>query len=326
MEYREIGSSGIKASAVGLGTWAIGGWLWGGSDEKAAIAAIQAAVDCGISLIDTAPAYGLGQSERIVGRAIAGRRDRVVLATKCGLVWHVRKGMHFFDQLGEPVHRYLGPESVRYELEQSLRRLNTDHLDLLQTHWQDASTPIADTMAELEKLKQEGKIRAIGASNCSPGELVAYLAAGQLDSLQEKYSMLDRGLEKQLLPLARERNVSVLAYSPLAQGLLTGKVKLGRRFTGDDLRRNNPRFTAENLRKVAALLKDLAPVAAARRATIAQVVIAWTAARPGITFVLCGAREPEQARENAGGGELVLASAELEAIDAALQRHAPGIV
>jgi methylglyoxal reductase len=326
VEYREIGSSGIKASAVGLGTWAIGGWLWGGSDEKAAIAAIQASVDCGVSLIDTAPAYGLGQSERIVGRAIAGRRDRVVLATKCGLVWHVRKGMHFFDQLGEPVHRYLGPESVRYELEQSLRRLNTDHLDLLQTHWQDSSTPIADTMAELEKLKQEGKIRAIGASNCSAGELAAYLATGRLDSLQEKYSMLDRGLEKQLLPLARERDVSVLAYSPLAQGLLTGKVKLGRRFTGDDLRRNNPRFTAENLRKVAVLLKELAPVAAAHRATLAQVVIAWTAARPGITFVLCGAREPEQARENAGGGELQLAAEEVQAIDAALERHAPGIV
>ena len=326
MEYREIGSSGIKASAVGLGTWAIGGWLWGGSDEKASIAAIQTAVDCGISLIDTAPAYGLGQSERIVGRALAGRRDRVVLATKCGLVWHVRKGLHFFDQLGQPVHRYLGPESVRYELEESLRRLNTDHLDLLQTHWQDSSTPIEETMAELGKLKQEGKIRAIGASNCSPAELAAYLDAGRLDALQEKYSMLDRGLEKQLLPLAGEHEVSVLAYSPLAQGLLTGKVKLGRRFTGDDLRRNNPRFTAENLRKVAILLKELAPVAAAHRATLAQVVIAWTAARPGITFVLCGAREPEQARENAGGGELQLAAEEVQAIDAALERHAPGIV
>jgi aryl-alcohol dehydrogenase-like predicted oxidoreductase len=181
-------------------------------------------------------------------------------------------------------------------------------------------------MAELEKLKQEGKIRAIGASNCSPAELAAYLDAGRLDSLQEKYSMLDRGLEKQLLPLARERNVSVLAYSPLAQGLLTGKVKLGRRFTGDDLRRNNPRFTAENLRKVALLLKELAPVAAAHRATLAQLVIAWTAARPGITFVLCGAREPEQARENAGGGELELTAEEVKAIDAALQRHAPAIV
>jgi len=321
-----MGASGIKASAVGLGTWAIGGWLWGGSDEKAAVAAIQAAVDSGVSLIDTAPAYGLGQSERIVGRAIAGRRDRVVLATKCGLVWHVRKGMHFFDQLGEHVHRYLGPESVRYELEQSLKRLKTDYLDLYQTHWQDSSTPIADTMAELEKLKREGKIRAIGASNCSPGELESYLAAGRLDGLQEKYSMLDRGLEKQLLPLAREHRISVLAYSPLAQGLLTGKVKLGRRFTGDDLRRNNPRFTDENLRKVAALLQDLAPLASARRATLAQVVIAWTASRPGITFVLCGAREPEQARENAGGGELRLDAAELKAIDAALQRHTPGIV
>jgi aryl-alcohol dehydrogenase-like predicted oxidoreductase len=326
MELREIGTSGIKASAVGLGTWAIGGWLWGGSDEKAAVAAIQAALDSGITLIDTAPAYGLGLSEEIVGRAIAGRREKVVLATKCGLVWHLRRGEHFFDQHGQPVHRYLGPESVRYELEQSLRRLKTDHLDLFQTHWQDASTPIADTMAELTKLKQEGKIRAIGASNCSPAELESYLAADRLDGLQEKYSMLDRGLERELLPLCRASGVSVLAYSPLALGLLTGKIKRGRHFRGDDLRRNNPRFTDENLRKVAALLKELEPVAAGHRATIAQTVIAWTISRPGITFALCGARAPEQALENAGAGELRLTAQELQAIDAALERHAPGIV
>ena len=164
MERREIGASGIRASAIGLGTWAIGGWMWGGTDEADSIAAIRASVDTGVTLIDTAPAYGMGRSEEIVGKAIAGRRDEVVLATKCGLVWHTDKGNHFFDQDGKPVHRYLGPESIAHELEQSLRRLGTDHIDLYITHWQDPTTPIAETMGALEDLRKAGKIRAIGAS------------------------------------------------------------------------------------------------------------------------------------------------------------------
>jgi len=326
MQYRELGASGLKVSAVGLGTWAIGGWLWGGSDRQAAVAAVQAAVEAGITLIDTAPGYGLGLAEEIVGEALAGLRDKVVLATKCGLVWHVRRGQHFFDQLGRPVHRYLGPQSVRHELEESLRRLATDRIDLYQTHWQDATTPIAETMGELEKLRREGKIRAIGVSNVSPADLEAYLEAGGVSSIQEKYSMLDRGAEKQLLPLAREQGIAALAYSPMALGLLTGKVKPGRRFPGDDLRHNNPRFTEENIRKVNALLEEVAPVAAAHRATLAQTVVAWTLAQPGVTCALCGARNPEQARENAGAGGLQLTGEELAALNAAVRRHGPGIV
>jgi len=326
MQYRELGASGLKVSAVGLGTWAIGGWLWGGSDRQAAVAAVQAAVEAGITLIDTAPGYGLGLAEEIVGEALAGLRDKVVLATKCGLVWHVRRGQHFFDQLGRPVHRYLGPQSVRHELEESLRRLATDRIDLYQTHWQDATTPIAETMGELEKLRREGKIRAIGVSNVSPADLEAYLEAGGVSSIQEKYSMLDRGAEKQLLPLAREKGIAALAYSPMALGLLTGKVKPGRRFPGDDLRHNNPRFTEENIRKVNALLEEVAPVAAAHRATLAQTVVAWTLAQPGVTCALCGARNPEQARENAGAGGLQLTGEELAALNAAVRRHGPGIV
>jgi aryl-alcohol dehydrogenase-like predicted oxidoreductase len=326
MQYRELGASGLKVSAVGLGTWAIGGWLWGGSDRQAAVAAVQAAVEAGITLIDTAPGYGLGLAEEIVGEALAGLRDKVVLATKCGLVWHVRRGQHFFDQLGRPVHRYLGPQSVRHELEESLRRLATDRIDLYQTHWQDATTPIAETMGELEKLRREGKIRAIGVSNVSPADLEAYLEAGGVSSIQEKYSMLDRGAEKQLLPLAREKGIAALAYSPMALGLLTGKVKPGRRFPGDDLRHNNPRFTEENIRKVNALLEEVAPVAAEHRATLAQTVVAWTLAQPGVTCALCGARNPEQARENAGAGGLQLTGEELAALNAAVRRHGPGIV
>jgi methylglyoxal reductase len=326
MEYRALGASGLRVSAVGLGTWAIGGWLWGGSDRRAAVAAVRAAVDAGVTLIDTAPVYGLGLAEEILGEALAGRRDKVVLATKCGLVWHARKGQHFFDQLGLHVHRYLGPESVRYELEESLRRLDTDRIDLYQTHWPDDSTPAAETMAELERLKRQGKIRAIGVSNVSPAELEACLQAGEVSSIQEKYSMLDRDLEKQLLPLARARGVAALAYSPLALGLLSGRVKPGRHFGGDDLRHNHPRFTEENVRKANALLAEVAPVAAAHGATPAQAVIAWTVAQPGITCALCGARNPEQARENAAAGGLRLSAGELAALDEAVRRHAPGIV
>lgn len=189
MLTRSIGSSGIEASAIGLGTWAIGGWMWGGTDEPEAIAAIRASLDAGVTLIDTAPAYGMGRSEEIVGAAIAGRRDEVVLVTKCGLVWHTDKGRHFFDQNDKPVHRYLGPESIAHELDESLRRLRTDHIDLYLTHWQDPTTPIAETMGALEDLRAKGKIRAIGASNVTRADLAAYLAAGRLDAIQEQYSM-----------------------------------------------------------------------------------------------------------------------------------------
>ncbi|MEC9468135.1 MAG: aldo/keto reductase, partial [Pseudomonadota bacterium] len=156
MLTREIGRSGIEASAIGLGTWAIGGWMWGGTDEAKSISAIQASIDEGISLIDTAPAYGQGLSEEIVGKAIAGRREKVVLATKCGLVWHTQKGNHFFDYDGKPVHRYLGKDAIVHEVEQSLKRLGTDHIDHYITHWQDPTTPIAETMEALETLKTQG--------------------------------------------------------------------------------------------------------------------------------------------------------------------------
>ena len=322
---REIGASGIPASAIGLGTWAIGGWRWGGTDEAESIAAIHAAIDCGVTLIDTAPAYGMGRSEEIVGAALAGRRDEVVLATKCGLVWHTDKGNHFFDQNNRPVHRYLGAESVVYEVEQSLRRLRTDHIDLYITHWQDPTTPIAETMAALEALKKAGKIRAIGASNVSATDLAAYVEAGTLDAIQEQYSMVHRDIEEELVPLCVRHGVAILSYSSLALGLLTGKVGPHRVFEGDDLRINDPRFTAENRRKVADFAAAIAPIAEAHGATIAELVIAWTIRQPGITFALCGARNAAQARENAHAGAIRLSGPDLAAIDAAIAHHLGGI-
>ncbi|WJS03645.1 aldo/keto reductase [Roseibium aggregatum] len=321
MLTREIGRSGIEASAIGLGTWAIGGWMWGGTDEAKSISAIQASIDEGISLIDTAPAYGQGLSEEIVGKAIAGRREKVVLATKCGLVWHTQKGNHFFDYDGKPVHRYLGKDAIVHEVEQSLKRLGTDYIDHYITHWQDPTTPIAETMEALETLKTQGKIRSIGASNTTADDVKAYVAAGQLDAIQEEYSMIKRDIEDTLVPLCLKEKVSVLSYSSLALGLLTGKIGPDRTFEGDDQRKDNPRFSVENRRKVARLMDAIAPIAEAHGATKAQVVIAWTLQQPGITFSLCGARDPVQARENAKAGRLRLTSEEIGLIGDAAATH-----
>jgi len=315
---REIGRSGGKASAVGLGTWAIGGWMWGGTDERESIAAIQASLDAGVTLIDTAPAYGLGRSEEIVGKALAGRRDKAIIATKCGLVWHTDKGRHFFDQDGKPVHRYLGRDAIRHEVEQSLKRLGTDYIDLYITHWQDPTTPIEETMAALEELRQAGKIRAIGASNVGRGELEQYIAIGGLDAIQERFSMIDREIEADLLPLTRRNGVATLSYSSLALGLLSGGIGPERVFSGDDQRRDNPRFSVGNREKVAAFAKSIRSIAEKHGATIAQIVIAWTLAQEGVTFALCGARNPGQALDNARAGTIRLDEEDLKGIDAAI--------
>jgi methylglyoxal reductase len=315
---REIGRSGVAASAVGLGTWAIGGWMWGGTDERESVAAVQASLDAGVTLIDTAPAYGLGRAEEIVGKALSRRRDKAVIATKCGLVWHTRQGNHFFDQDGRPVHRHLGRESIFHEVEQSLRRLGTDYIDLYITHWQDPTTAIEETMRALEDLRAAGKIRAIGASNVNLEELEIYVKIGGLDAIQERFSMLDREIEAQLLPVTTANGVATLSYSSLALGLLSGSIGPERVFSGDDQRRDNPRFSVANREKVTRFAEAIRPIAQEHEASIAQTVIAWTLAQPGITFALCGARNPAQALDNAGAGTIRLSAEDLSAIDAAI--------
>ena len=326
MEYRNIGLSGTKASVVGLGGWAIGGWFWGGTNESEAIKAIHASLDAGITLIDTAPAYGLGLSEEIIGKAIVGRRDKVLLATKCGLVWHTQKGEYFFNQKDKPVYRYLGKESIRYEIEQSLKLLKTDYIDLYQTHWQDSTTPITETMETLLDLKREGKIRAVGVSNINLKQLKEYQLIGIIDSAQEKYNMLDRELEETILPYCREQNISILSYSSLATGLLTGKIVPERKFFGDDQRKNNDRFSSKNLKLVAKMINEFRPIAEGHKITIAQLVIAWTICQPGITFALCGVRNPKQAKENAHAGNVVLTEEEKAIINDIIAKHANRIV
>lgn len=330
MRYRPLGASGIESSVVGLGTWAIGGWMWGGTNETESIRAIHAAIDAGINLIDTAPVYGFGVSEKITGKAIHKRRDKVVLATKCGLVWHVEKGEHFFDSdekhvcadaKEKKVHRCLSPKVIRHEIEQSLRRLGVETIDLYQTHWQDPTTPIADTMGELLKIKEEGKIRAIGVSNATPAEMDEYRKAGVLDTGQELYSMLDRKHETVNLPYCVDNNMAFLAYSPLAQGLLTGKIGPDRIFEDGDQRNNNPRFGVENRSKVATMLEAFNPILEHKGVTLTQLAIAWTTHQRGCTHVLVGARNPDQAVENAAAGDIVLSDEELAVMTNAIKMH-----
>jgi methylglyoxal reductase len=317
----KLGSSGVECEAVGLGTWAMGGWMWGGKDDAGAIAAIQASLDAGVRLIDTAPAYGLGHAESLVGRALAGRRHQAVVATKCGLVWHTRQGAHFFDEDGTPVHRHLGRESIFHELEQSLQRLRTDYIDLYITHWQDASTPVEETMGALLDLKAQGKIRAIGVSNVDAATLRQYLACGPVDAIQERYSLIDRDIETTLLPICRAHGVAVLGYSSLALGLLAGPIDPARRFAGDDQRAQDPRFSPAKRQQLAAFFAEIEPLREAAGVTFAQLIIAWTARHGTVTSALCGARTAQQALENARALQVALSAADLAAIDAAAARH-----
>ncbi len=333
MHYRKLGKSDIEASVVALGTWAIGGWMWGGTEEQEAVRAIETALDHGVNFLDTAPVYGFGRSEEVVGEVIAKRREDVVLATKCGLRWDLQEGdFHFsandkgMDSDGDiKVYKYLAPASIREEVERSLKRLRTDYIDLYQTHWQETTTPIEDTMAELLKLKHQGKIRAIGCSNATPGQMQEYLANGQLDCDQERYSMLDRDHESDDLPFCAEHDIAFLAYSPLALGLLTGKIGPEREFGEGDLRQTKPRFSVDNRRKVRHMLDRFEPIAKEHDCTLAQLVIAWTVHQPGCTHALVGARTVQQATENAAAGDIELTQDELTRMRAAIDEFAADI-
>jgi methylglyoxal reductase len=339
MNTRPLGKSGIEASVIGFGAWAIGGWTWGGADEQESIRAIHAFLDAGGNLIDTAPIYGFGRSEEVVGKAIADRRDRVVLATKCVMRWDLTESQKrrarkkfstsekIFDQPDQATSKsfdvfiYGGADGIREEVERSLKRLRTDVIDLCQTHWQDDSVPIEEKSGVLESLKKEGKIRAIGVSNASPQEIDAYRHFAQVDADQEQYSTLDRQMEKTNLPKCDEENIAFLAYSPLSQGLLTGKIDPDRKYREDDQRRYKPRFKPENVRKVQSMLEMMQPIASRYNLSLTQLAIAWTLAQRGCSHVLCGARNAQQAVDNAGAGSVDFNEAELLKITKAVDSY-----
>jgi methylglyoxal reductase len=299
--------------------------MWGGTKKNDPEGAIHAAIDHGINLIDTAPMYGYGHSEELVGAVLKGIRDKVVLATKCGMVWYKKEGDKFFDASetgeaeGEADKKYevyinLRPAMIRYEIEQSLRRLQTDRIDLYQTHWQDSTTRTEDVMAELLSLKQEGKIRAIGCSNATIEQMERYQSVGQLDTDQEQYSMLQRQHEADNLPYCHDNQIAFLAYSPMALGILSGKIGPNHQFGEGDVRRNNPWYQKGNRPKVDALLDVIQSVAESKSLTIAQTVIAWTLQQKGCSHALVGARNREQAIANAKAGQVELSEDEIRII------------
>ena len=320
MRTIKIGKSGIEASVVGLGAWAIGGdSQWGASDDAESIRTIHRARDLGITLIDTAPAYGLGHSEEVVGKALAGRRSDYVLSTKCGLRWDVKEGSLKMERDGVRIVINTRPERIAEEIEISLKRLKTDYIDIYIVHWQelpDFSSPIADTMGGLLELKKQGKIRAIGASNLSDAQFLEYVQAGQLDLIQEKYSMLDRKNGDRLFGQCDQHCVTFQAYSPLERGILSGKIKDPAQVQMGTARAQVKWFQPENLPKIAALAGKWEPLCRKYGCTMPQLVIAWTAAQGngGNVNVLCGARKLPQVEDNAKGGDIVLDAADIAAM------------
>jgi methylglyoxal reductase len=322
MKYLPLGSSGLSSSVIGFGAWAIGGGaVWGdSSDDTESVRTISAALDAGINLLDTAPAYGWGHSERLIAKAIAGRRDSVLLATKCGLWSDDARGSFFTEFNGRDLYRSLRPDTIAIEVERSLRDLDTDRIDLYQVHWpavEPEKTPIEETMAALLKLRDQGKIRAIGVCNLSSAELEEYLACGEIASHQFRYSMLSRDAEDEMLPLCRKHHLATLTYMSLEQGLLTGKIGMDHVFKDGEFRTSAdwfPWLLPENRRRILDLLAGWQALCERYQCTLAQLVLAWTLARPGVTHVLAGARRLHHIRETAAAADLDISADDLSRI------------
>jgi aryl-alcohol dehydrogenase-like predicted oxidoreductase len=285
MEFAHVAGTDLRISRVGLGTWAIGGWMWGGSDEIEAIRTIQAAFGHGINLVDTAPAYGFGNSEEIVGGAIAAAklRDRAVIATKVGLDW----------KDGKPF-RNAGFERILAEIDASLKRLHTDHIDIYQVHWPDPKVPIGETAEAMRGLFEQGKIRAIGVSNFSVAEMEAFRKVAPLHVVQSPYNLFERAIEADILPWCHRHGIAVLGYGALCRGLLSGRMRADSRFEGDDLRRTDPKFQQPRFGQYLAAVARLQKLAKERYGkSVLDLAVRWNL-DAGITCALWGARQPEQ--------------------------------
>jgi aryl-alcohol dehydrogenase-like predicted oxidoreductase len=325
MKKNTLGKSTVSVSPIAFGAWAIGGWMWGGADKKDAVDAINKAIEYGITTFDTAPVYGFGQSEEIIGEAIKGKRDTLQILTKFGLNWKSPDGVFYFstkDNQGRDIdiYHYSSKKSVIKECEDSLRRLKTDYIDLLQIHWPDSSTPVEETMEALNILLEKGKILAAGVCNYDVELLNKARTYIDIVSNQMPYSMLRRDIEKELVPYCLEHKTGILAYSPLQRGILSGKFSTDHTFREGDSRAALPWYKKENLSKINRFLNDLKPLAMEKEATVSQLVLRWTLQQPGISCVLSGARNPEQVEENAGALRFSLSDEEITNINKNLDR------
>ncbi|UOR13046.1 aldo/keto reductase [Halobacillus amylolyticus] len=286
METIKISNTNLEASRIGLGTWAIGGLMWGGTDEKQSIQTIHAALDKGISLIDTAPAYGFGRSEEIIGKAVKeyGNRDNILLATKAGLEWQ-----------NNELFRNGSKERIHKEVEDSLDRLQTDYIDLYQLHWPDPMTPLHETAEALHYLYKQGKIRAIGVSNFSPEQMDIFREAAPIHTLQPPYNLFERDIEKNTLPYTMEHNITTVSYGSLCRGLLSGKMSADREFKGDDLRNNDPKFQQPRFNQYLKAVEELDKLAQERFGKrVLHLALKWVLQQPGSGIALMGGRRPDQ--------------------------------
>ena len=315
MERRRLGSTDLELTTIGLGTWVFGG-RWGGADDDDSVAACHAALDAGINWIDTADIYGQGRAERIVGRVVRERRDDVIVATKAGVAWDLSSGTL-------QIWREASADYLRMSLERSLTALGLDHVDLFQVHWPVQSVAAEETIGALVDLRTEGKIRAIGVSNYDRGFLERAQAVAPIDSFQVGYHLFRDEIEAEELPWCGENNVGVLAYGPLAHGLLTGKMSAGASFPANDWRASSELFVDDAFGERVTAVHELAKVAdeAGRPGGVAELAVAWVLRRPEVTSAIIGARNAEQARANAALMGTPLAADEAAAIEAVIERH-----
>lgn len=311
MEKVLINGTNLNVSRIGLGTWAIGGWMWGGADDRESIRTIHAGLAGGINLLDTAPVYGFGHSEEVVGKAVAeyGDRDKVIIATKVGLGWSQGN-----------VYRDSSRARILKEIEDSLRRLQTTYIDIYQIHWPDPATPIEETAETMDFLYRDGKIRAIGVSNYSPSDMDRFRAVAPLHTDQPPYNLFERQIESDVLPYVRDHKISALTYGSLCRGLLSGKMKADSQFEGDDLRKTDPKFRPPRYAQYRNAVERLNRFARGNYGkSVLDLAVRWVLDQPGVTAALWGARHPEQLAPVDGVSGWRLDVSAMRAIDSILR-------
>jgi aryl-alcohol dehydrogenase-like predicted oxidoreductase len=315
MEYTQLGDRGPQVSRIAFGNWSAGG-DWGSVDRDAAIAATRTALDLGITFFDTARAYGFGAAEELLGEAlrpeIQSARDSIVIATKGGLR----------NEGGLPA-RDSSPAALRHDLEASLRSLGTDLVDLYQVHWPDPATPIAETAETLDAFVREGKVRYVGVSNYDAREMTAFQQVRPIDTLQPPYHLFRRDIETSILPFAREHDIGVLVYGPMAHGLLSGRITETTTFAPDDWRSKNEMFAGDAFKRNIAIVRRLEALASDRGVTVAQLAIAWTLANPAVDVAIVGARNPEQIRQTAPAADIRLSPQDLVRVEEIVRNEVP---
>jgi len=306
MEYAKVNGLNREVSRIGLGTWSIGGSMWGGTDEQEALQTVRTALEHGINLIDTAPAYGFGHAEEVVGRALAqyAKREEVIIATKVGLEWR-----------GDQVFRNSTRSRILREIDESLRRLQTDYVDIYQVHWPDPLVPIEETAAMMYQLYKQGKILAIGVSNYSLEQMNLFQAVAPLHTAQPPYNLFERGVEKDVLPYCRIRGISTLTYGSLCRGLLSGRMKSDTEFHGDDIRKLDPKFQPPRYAQYLDAVERLDRFAQENFGKrVLELAVRWTLDQPFVSVALWGARHPDQMAAVAGISGWKLDGAALKAI------------